>query len=143
MSEAPLRVQFDGFLLDEANAQLTHDSRSVPLPPKALAVLCALGRQAGQLVKKDALLDSVWGHRFISESVLKTTVSQLRAALGDSAGKPRYIETVSRHGYRFIGACTAVADAQRRRPAPRQRQPLSRHRWRCHCPALPTSASPR
>jgi tetratricopeptide (TPR) repeat protein len=44
----------------------------------------------------------VWGHRYVSESVLKTVVSELRSALSDDAKQPRYIETVSRRGYRFI-----------------------------------------
>jgi DNA-binding winged helix-turn-helix (wHTH) protein len=56
------------------------------------------------LVTKNALLDAVWGHRFVTESVLKTAISEVRAALGDDPRAPRYIETVSRRGYRFIGA---------------------------------------
>ena len=72
------------------------------LPPKAFGVLCALARQPGTLVTKNALLDTVWGHQHVSESVLKTTISQLRAALADDASNPRYIETASRLGYRFI-----------------------------------------
>ena len=58
---------------------------------------------------KDALLDAVWGHQFVTESVLKTAVSDLRTALGDSPREPRIIETVSRRGYRFIAATVAVA----------------------------------
>ena len=65
-------------------------------------MLCALARQPGTLVTKNALLDMVWGHQHVSESVLKTTISQLRAALADDASNPRYIETASRLGYRFI-----------------------------------------
>jgi hypothetical protein len=53
---------------------------------------------------KNALLDLVWGHRFVTESVLKTAISELRAALDDDPKQPRYIETVSRRGYRFIAA---------------------------------------
>ncbi|HET9388249.1 MAG TPA: AAA family ATPase, partial [Steroidobacteraceae bacterium] len=98
----PLSLRFDAFELDEINARLTRDGRPVPLPPKALAVLCALARHPGQLVTKNALLDAVWGHRHVSESVLKTTISQLRAALSDDARQPRFIETASRFGYRFI-----------------------------------------
>jgi hypothetical protein len=45
----------------------------VALPPKAFGVLCTLARQPGQLIAKDALLDAVWGHRWVSDSVLKTT----------------------------------------------------------------------
>jgi len=71
--------------------------------------LCALARTPRTLVTKNALLDSVWGHRFVSDSVLKTTVSELRAALQDDAKQPRYIETVSRRGYRFIAAVSPPA----------------------------------
>jgi tetratricopeptide (TPR) repeat protein len=55
-------------------------------------------------VTKDALLDAVWGHRFVSDSVLKTAISDLRKVLGDDPKRPRFIETVSRRGYRFIAA---------------------------------------
>jgi len=99
-----LRLRFDAFDLDEADARLKRDGKPVALPPKAFGVLCALARQPGVLVTKNALLDAVWGHQHVSESVLKTTISQLRAALADDAASPRYIETASRLGYRFIAA---------------------------------------
>jgi DNA-binding winged helix-turn-helix (wHTH) protein/tetratricopeptide (TPR) repeat protein len=101
VASGPLR--FDEFELDEENALLTKGGRPIALPPKAFAVLCALARQPGKLTKKEDLLDAVWGHRHVSESVLKTTISQVRTALSDPAAKPRYIETASRRGYRFIG----------------------------------------
>ena len=103
----PLQVRFDAFELDEANARLTRGGRPIALAPKAFAVLCALARRPGQLVTKDALLDAVWGHRHVSESVLKTIISELRAALRDDAKQPRYIETASRRGYRFVCALAA------------------------------------
>jgi len=99
-----LHLRFAEFELDEDNALLTRAGQPIPLPPKAFSVLCTLARRGGQLTKKDALLDAVWGHRHVSESVLKTTISQVRAALIDDAAQPRYIETVARLGYRFIGA---------------------------------------
>src|SRR5262245_30949660 len=98
-----LRLHFDAFGLDEADARLRRDGKPVALAPKAFGVLCALVRQPGVLVTKHALLDAVWGHQHVSESVLKTTISQVRAALNDDAASPRYIETASRLGYRFIG----------------------------------------
>ena len=103
MSESAQRLQFGEFELDEGNALLTRAGAPIALPPKAFALLCVLARQPGKLADKNALLDAVWGHRFVSESVLKSTVSQVRAALADDAGEPRFIETVSRRGYRFIG----------------------------------------
>lgn len=107
-----LRVTFDGFVLDKADAQLSQDGRAIALPPKALAVLCTLVRHAGRLVSKDALLDTVWGHRHVTESVLKSTISQVRAALGDDVRQPRYIVTASGHGYRFIAALASPDGAE-------------------------------
>lgn len=105
-----LRVRFDSFQLDEQNARLSNNNRPVALAPKAFAVLCTLVRAQGNLVTKDALLDAVWGHQHVSESVLKTIVSELREALNDDAKAPRWIETVTRRGYRFI----AVVDASQK-----------------------------
>jgi DNA-binding winged helix-turn-helix (wHTH) protein/tetratricopeptide (TPR) repeat protein len=108
MPRPDLQLRFGAFQLDEGNARLSRDGQPVALPPKAFAVLCALAREPGQLVRKGDLLDAVWGHRHVSESVLKTTISELRAALDDDARQPRYIETASRHGYRFIGLADAA-----------------------------------
>ncbi len=104
-----LRLRFDAFELDEADARLRRDGKPVALAPKAFGVLCALARQPGVLVTKNSLLDAVWGHQHVSESVLKTTISQVRAALSDDAASPRYIETASRLGYRFIAGGSAIA----------------------------------
>ena len=104
-----MRVRFDTFELDEANASLLREEKPVPLAPTPFAVLCALVRQPGSLLTKNALLDEVWGHRFVSESVLKTAISELRTALRDDARQPRFIETVSRRGYRFIAVATALS----------------------------------
>ena len=104
----PVRARFDDFELDEANARLVRSGRPVEIPPRAFAVLCALLRRPDQLLTKDVLLDEVWGHRHVSESVLKTLVSQLRRALGDDAQHPRFIETAARRGYRFVGRLAAA-----------------------------------
>jgi DNA-binding winged helix-turn-helix (wHTH) protein len=97
-------------------------------------VLCALARTPGRLVTKNALLDLVWGHRFVTDSVLKTAISEVRAALGDDSREPRYIETVSRRGYRFIGATASAvvsrAAAVERNVAARDHPRLRRSR-RC------------
>lgn len=90
------------YLLDESNARLTREGTPLELPPKAFAVLCHLARNVQRLVTKDELLDAVWGHRHVSESVLKTTINLLRTQLDDDPRAPRYIETVNRRGYRFV-----------------------------------------
>lgn len=110
-------VRFDRFELDEANASFLCDGKAVSVAPTPFLVLCALVRQPGSLLTKQALLDEIWGHQFVSESVLKTVISDLRALLDDDARQPRFIETVSRRGYRFIATTAAAtphteADAQ-------------------------------
>jgi DNA-binding winged helix-turn-helix (wHTH) protein len=102
-SSNPVQVRFDRFELDEANARLLRDGTAIALPPTPFAVLCALVRQSGSLLTTNALLDEVWGHQFVTDSVLRTAISELRTTLDDDARKPRFIETVSRRGYRFIG----------------------------------------
>ena len=103
-----MKLNFGRFELEEANASLTCAGQLVALAPKPFAVLCVLARTPSMLVTKNALLDAVWGHRFVTESVLKSAISEVRAALGDDPKQPRYIETVSRRGYRFIAAPAAA-----------------------------------
>src|SRR5215467_6727335 len=109
-ASAPLRVRFATFELDEANARLLRDRTPVALAPTPFALLCALVRQPGSLLTKHQLLDEVWGHQFVSDSVLKTAISDLRTVLDDDPRHPRFIETVSRRGYRFIAAIAAIPD---------------------------------
>ena len=115
-----IRLRFGAFDLDEADARLKRDGKPIALPPKAFGVLCALARQPGVLVTKNALLDAVWGHQHVSESVLKTTISQVRAALADDAASPRYIETASRLGYRFIGVAQTASVASSVQGSPQE-----------------------
>ena len=103
MSEPePLLLRFAEFELDEANARLKRQAKVLDVTPRAFSVLCALARRPGQLVTKDELLDAVWGHRHVTESVLKSAIRQLRAVLDDDAKQPRIIETAWRRGYRFV-----------------------------------------
>ncbi|MGH8611902.1 MAG: AAA family ATPase, partial [Gammaproteobacteria bacterium] len=98
------RWEFAPFRLDPSGWMLWRENQPVALPPRAFSVLCHLVEHAGALVTKDELLDAVWQHRFVSESVLKVCINELRRTLDDSAKSPRYIETVARRGYRFIAA---------------------------------------
>ena len=121
-SPNPVRVRFDAFELDEANARLLRDGKPVALAPTPFAVLCTLVRQQGSLLTKNALLDQVWGHQFVSDSVLKTAISDLRTVLDDDPRQPRFIETVSRKGYRFI-APTVTGTPPSKEPGTRNLQP--------------------
>jgi DNA-binding response OmpR family regulator len=116
---APLPVLSIGeYVLDESNARLTRGGEPLDLPPKAFSVLCVLVRNSQRLVTKDELLDTVWGHRHVSESVLKTTINQLRTLLGDDPRAPQYIETLNRRGYRFVAQVATVSTVRPRPPEP-------------------------
>ena len=104
----PVPLRFEEFVLDEGNARLLRNGQAVPLAPKPFALLCELVRRQGSLCTKQTLLDKVWGHQFVSDSVLKTAISDLRTVLGDDARSPRFIETASRRGYRFVAPVTTI-----------------------------------
>ena len=112
---SPLHVRFGEFELDEANALLLRGGSAIALSPTPFGLLCALARHPGALLTKHALLDEVWGHRFVSDSVLKGAISDVRTVLDDDPQHPRFIETVPRRGYRFIAALTAVSAERHRR----------------------------
>src|SRR5271167_58496 len=103
-SSNPVRVRFDRFELDEANARLLRDGTAVALAPTPFAVLCVLVRQPGSLLTTNAVLEEVWGHQFVTDSALTPAINEIRTALDDNARNPRFIDTVSRRGYRFIAA---------------------------------------
>lgn len=97
------RIYRCGDIVVEPRAHLLlRDARPVPVEPKAYAVLLTLLERAGELVDKDTLLDTVWGHRNVTSAVLSRVISQLRRALGDTATHPQLIATVYCLGYRFI-----------------------------------------
>jgi predicted ATPase len=94
------------------------------LTPKAFAVLRHLVAHLGRLVTKNELLDAVWGETIVSEAALASCIRDLRKALGDSSRSPRYIETVHRRGFRFIGPLeSAPADGPAGASPPRVAPP--------------------
>ena len=95
--------------LDRINQSLERDGRRIQLTPKGYAVLDRLCRSCGQLVTKEDLLNRAWPDVVVGEAVLKVTIRELRKALDDDARAPRYIETVHRRGYRFIGTLLDAA----------------------------------
>jgi DNA-binding winged helix-turn-helix (wHTH) protein len=99
-------VFFTPFRLDPANRRLQSGEQVIPLRAKSFAVLKYLVEHAGELVSKDKLLDAVWPSTAVSDTVLKTSIREIREALSDLARTPRFIETAHRSGYRFIAEVT-------------------------------------
>ena len=99
---APDRYRFDPFLLDPGERQLTQDGVPLDLSARYLDALTLLVRNAGRLVSKDQFLAEVWRGVPVTDEALTQCIKTLRKQLRDDAGKPRYIETVPKHGYRFV-----------------------------------------
>lgn len=97
------RLAFGPFVLDPEAGGLVDGSREVPLPPKPFETLHYLASRPGRVVSKTELLDSLWAETHVTEDVLVQCVVEIRRALGDHARQPRYIQTVPRRGYRFVG----------------------------------------
>jgi DNA-binding winged helix-turn-helix (wHTH) protein/cytochrome c-type biogenesis protein CcmH/NrfG len=98
------QYEFGEFVLDVTERRLLKGADAVPLAPKAHDLLVALVRHGGRLVTKGDLLTAVWPDSFVEEGILSVHVSGLRKAIGDTSRPSKYIETVSRTGYRFMGA---------------------------------------
>lgn len=111
----PSSYQFGPFYLDLQDQRLLRDGRTVRLTPKVFAVLRVLVESRGHLVTKEELLKRVWPDSFVEEGALNRAVSVLRKALDDNASGPKYIETVPKRGYRFVGSATPSGEM----PAPR------------------------
>jgi TolB-like protein/Flp pilus assembly protein TadD len=94
--------KFGPFRLDQAERTLLHSGTKVPLTPKVFDTLLILVQNAGRLVTKENLLQSVWPDTFVDEANLSVNVATLRKALGQSTGGSEYIETSPKRGYRFV-----------------------------------------
>jgi Tol biopolymer transport system component/DNA-binding winged helix-turn-helix (wHTH) protein len=100
------RIHFGPFELDAEEQQLRKRAIPVKLQPQQFAVLWMLTQRAGQIVSRDEIHQHIWGtDTFVDfERGINFAINQIRAALGDHAEQPRFIETIPRRGYRFIAA---------------------------------------
>lgn len=108
MAKEDLTYRFGDFLLDTPNRQLWRGEDQVDLNARYFDALVLLVREHGQLIEKDRFFAEVWDDVVVSDSALTQCIKDVRKQLGDDASNPRYVETVPRHGYRFIGSVEAV-----------------------------------
>src|SRR5215469_6333470 len=101
----PLLLTFGPFQVNTSTGELSKGGTRVRLPAQPFAILLLLLKTPGELVTREQLREQIWGEgTFVDfEHSLNAAMNKLRRALNDSADNPRYIETVSGHGYRFIG----------------------------------------
>src|SRR5829696_9061918 len=110
--------RFDRFTLDPGDRQLRRDDAPVELNARYLDALALLVGEAGRLVSKDRFLDEVWRGVPVTDEALTQCIKTLRRQLDDDAANPRFIETVPKHGYRFIAPVERIADATPQAPPP-------------------------
>lgn len=96
--------QFGEFLLVPRERLLMRSNEPVPLTGKAFDLLLVLVSRSGQLVSKDELLEAVWPGRFVEEVNLSVSIAAVRKVLGPAG----FIQTVSKHGYRFVAPVRTV-----------------------------------
>ena len=99
-------IGFGGFLLEPAERRLSRGGAPVELSGRYLDALLLLVRHPGELITKDRFMAEVWCGIPVTDEALTQCVRSLRRALGDDASRPRFIQTVPRHGYRFVAAVT-------------------------------------
>lgn len=104
----PSVIRFGAFELDAANGELRKGGLSLKIHPQPFRVLLLLTERPGQIVTREEIRHCLWGkNTFVDfDRGINFCVNQIRAALGDDAENPRYIETLPRHGYRFIASST-------------------------------------
>ena len=111
------RFAFDQFVLDPDNRELRRGATPVELNGRYFDALTLLVREGGKLVSKDRFLDEVWRGVPVTDEALTQCVRTLRRQLGDDASRPSFIETVPKHGYRFIAPVSAVGPSSARATA--------------------------
>jgi len=98
-------VRFGIFEADLTTGELRKNGLRQKLPAQPFQLLQALLERPGEMVTREELRQRLWpGNTFVDYDLgLKKAVNRLREVLGDSADNPRFIETIPRHGYRFMG----------------------------------------
>ena len=108
---------FPPFRLDLANACVWRGEQRIALRPTPFAILHYLLQHPERLITKEEFLVAIWPETSVSQTVLKGYIQQIRKALGDNPREPRFIETVQRRGYRWVGEVK------------RQRSKVKSQRW--------------
>jgi TolB-like protein/DNA-binding winged helix-turn-helix (wHTH) protein len=119
-------LRFDVFELRPDSNELFKGGSKIKLKPQAARVLGILARRAGEAVAREEIREALWGaDTFVDfDASLNSCITQLRSALGDDPESPRFIETVPRHGYRFVGRVESPPKS------PVAERPRSRHALR-------------
>ena len=129
MSETKPILRFGDYTLDRADRQVCRGGARIELGSRYFDALVLLVEARGALVSKDRFMDEVWRGIPVTDEALTQCIRTLRRALDDDAGNPRFIQTVPKHGYRFVAevetvaGAEPVADAEKSADSPREAGP--------------------
>src|SRR6516225_9826737 len=98
-----MRFLFGDYALDRERRELRRGAELVEVEPQVFDLLAYLVENRDRVASKDDLLAAVWHGRIVSESTLTSRITAARHAIGDSGEQQRFIRTVSRRGFRFVG----------------------------------------
>jgi len=97
-------LQFDGWTVDRVSGEVSRDGQTTRLHQQPLRILIELTDRAGEVVTREQLVKALWPQGVVDfDNGLNVAVRKLRVALDDVGNTPRYVETLPRLGYRFIG----------------------------------------
>jgi DNA-binding winged helix-turn-helix (wHTH) protein len=103
-----LPFQLGEWLVEPMLDRISRGEQIVQLRPRAMDVLACLALKAGELASKQHIIDAVWRTEYVSEHALTQVIAELRAAFGDDASDPSYIENIPRRGYRLVATLTPL-----------------------------------
>ena len=101
-------IRFGSFQIDPRTWLLTGDSREIDLSPRLVEILAFIVSRSGEIVTKEELLEKFWPEVNVSENTLTRAIADIRKAIGEDAASPRFLQTVSRRGYKFGGELASI-----------------------------------
>ena len=104
------RYRFREFILSPRRRMLLRNGREQPLIPRYFDLLVFLVERRGEAVHRRDIFDRIWSDVIVSDSALSQAVRTIRRVLGDDSREPRFVRTVSRHGYQFVFADVVEED---------------------------------
>ncbi len=99
-------LQIGEWLVEPDLNRITRDEENIPVEPKVIEVLLCLADYPGEVLSKEQIIQTVWSGTYVSDEVLRYSISELRKAFKDDAKNPRIIQTIARRGYRLIAPVT-------------------------------------
>ncbi len=106
-----MRFQFDDFTLDTERFELARAGTVIRAEPQVIELLALLVENSQRMVSKDEINDKVWRGRVVSESALSSRIKMARRLLDDDGSLQRYIRTIHKRGFRFVGETKVVGAA--------------------------------